>query len=258
MGTSYVGFQSQPGKASVQSVLEGAIGRVTGERVRIIGSGRTDAGAHACAQVIAFSTESSLSADVLGRAINAYLPDDITVTSISEVDEAFHPRFDARSRTYRYLIWNRPTPSPFWEGRAMFVRARLDVGAMAEAALQLQGTHDFGAFVASSAPGNRIRTMYSAQCWREGDMVLVELDATGFMQQMVRTIAGTLVRVGLGKLSLGDFSKILASHDRVQAWDTAPAHGLYLMRVRYASDAKLEINGITEAQRTLPATGGEE
>lgn len=224
----------------------------------IIGSGRTDAGAHACAQVIAFSTESALSTDVLGRAINAYLPDDITVTSIAEADEAFHPRFDALSRLYRYVIWNRPAPSPFWVGRAMFVRPPLDAAAMAEAASLLEGTHDFSAFVASSAPGDRTRTMYSARCWREGDLVSVELEATGFMQQMVRAIAGTLVRVGLGRLTLSDFATILASRDREQAADTAPACGLYLMRVRYASDMELEINGITEAQPRLPATGCEE
>lgn len=242
----------------MQSVLESAIGRVTGENVGIIGSGRTDAGAHARAQVIAFSTESSLSVEVLGRAINAYLPDDITVTSIAEADVTFHPRFDARSRTYRYLIWNRSTPSPFWVGRAMFVRPRLDVATMAEAARLLEGMHNFGAFVASSAPGDRTRTMYSARCWRESDLVLVELEATGFMQQMVRAIAGTLVRVGLGKLTPAEFSAILSSRDRVQAGDTAPACGLYLMRVQYVSDRQFETNGITEAQRMLPATGCEE
>lgn len=258
MGTSYVGFQSQPGKATVQAVLESAISRVTGDRTRIIGSGRTDAGAHACAQVIAFSTESPLPVDVLGRAINAYLPDDVTVTSTAEADESFHPRFDAQSRTYRYLIWNRVTPSPFWTDRAMFVRPRLDVNLMAQAARALEGTHDFGAFVATSAPGDRTRTMYSARSWREDDMVLVELEATGFMQQMVRTIAGTLVRVGLGRLSVADFSGVLASRNRVQAAETAPACGLYLMRVRYAPDSRFETNGITGAQRALPASECEE
>lgn len=258
MGMSYAGFQSQPGKATVQSVLESAIARVTGEHVGIIGAGRTDAGAHARAQVIAFSTESALSADVLGRAINAYLPDDIAVTSIAEADEVFHPRFDALSRTYRYIIGNRSTPSPFWVGRAMFVRPRLDVDAMAEAAALLEGVHDFGAFVATSAPGDRTRTMYSAQCWRESDLVLIELEATGFMQQMVRAIAGTLVRVGLGKLNVADFATILASRDRVQAGDTAPACGLYLMRVRYTSDSGSETSGIPEPQRKLPAAECEE
>lgn len=258
MGTSYAGFQSQPGKATVQSVLESAIGRVTGENVGIIGSGRTDAGAHARAQVIAFSTESSLPAAVLGRAINAYLPDDITVISIAEADKAFHPRFDARSRAYRYLIWNRSTPSPFWVGRAMFVRRQLDVATMADAARLLEGTHNFGAFVASTAPGDRTRTMYSARCWREDDLVVIELEATGFMQQMVRAITGTLVRVGLGKLTPREFSAILASHDRVQAGETAPAYGLYLMRVQYAPDWQLEANNVTEARRMLPARGYEE
>lgn len=242
----------------MQSVLESAIERVTGERSGIVGSGRTDAGAHALAQVIAFSTESSLAVDVLGRAINAYLPDDITVTSIAEVDEAFHPRFDALSRSYRYTIWNRSTPSPFWVGRAMFVRPRLNVAAMVEAASLLEGTHDFGAFVASSAPGDRTRTMYSARCWREGDLVHIELEATGFMQQMVRAIAGTLVRVGLGRLTHGEFAAILASRDRVQAAETAPAHGLYLMRVRYAPDTQITIDQTTEAQPGLPAKEYEE
>lgn len=258
MGAAYAGFQAQPGRATVQAVLERAIERVTGEHARVTGSGRTDAGAHARGQVIAFCTESTLPASVLERALNAYLPDDVAITAVAEANERFHPRFDALSRSYRYLIWNRPTLAPFWVGRAAFVRPPLDADRMMAAAQLLEGTHDFGAFVASSAPGDRTRTMYSARCWREGSLVTVELEATGFMQQMVRTIAGTLIRTGLGRLTIDQFAAILASRDRRQAAETAPACGLYLDEVRYAPNPALETEQPSGALHMLVATGHEE
>lgn len=259
MGTAYAGFQSQPGKTTVQSVLQRAIQNVTGEPTTVVASGRTDAGAHALAQVIAFRSATNLTTEVLGRAINAHLPDDITVTSVAEAKLGFHPRFDALSRTYRYLIWNRSTPSPFWVGRSAFVRPRLDVRRMNEAAQLLQGTHDFGAFVASSASGDRTRTMYSARCWREDDLVAIELEATGFMQQMVRAIAGTIIQVGLGRLTIDEFAVILASTDRTRAAETAPACGLYLREVHYEAQQTSATDNSAGAQHIgLPATGPQE
>jgi tRNA pseudouridine38-40 synthase len=235
LGTAYSGFQRQPGKVTVQATLEEAVASVVGERTTVVGSGRTDAGAHALHQVVAFSTESALPPSRLQAALNAHLPDDIAVVEASEERPDYHPRFDAARRVYRYLIWNREVRSPFWSSRAAHVRRRLDEHAMAEAAKALIGEHDFSAFVEANDPGKRTRTMYDARCWRDGDMVIVELCATGFMRQMVRSIAGTLIRVGRGQLSPQALGSVLESRDRTRAGDTAPAYGLYLIDVQYPS-----------------------
>jgi tRNA pseudouridine38-40 synthase len=232
-GSGYAGFQSQPGKVTVQSILERAVEAVTQERTPVVGSGRTDAGAHALGQVVAFSSSSTLSTATLCRALNAQLPSDVSVIRVSDMPLTFHPRFDATSRTYRYLIWNRPVSSPFWQGRAAHVKPHLDTEAMGQAAEHLLGTHDYGAFVAATASLNRARTVFRADCRRDSDLVVVELEANGFMRQMVRAIVGTLILVGRGKLEPRDVRRILESRKRERAGDTAPAHGLYLVNVRY-------------------------
>jgi tRNA pseudouridine38-40 synthase len=237
LGTAYAGFQRQPGKVTVQGVLETAVERVTGEHAAVIAAGRTDAGAHALGQVIAFSTASRLPPDTLRNALNAHLPPDIRVISAEDAPDTFHPRYDAVSRRYRYLIWNREPASPFWSDRAALVRRPLDETRMHEASQSLLGEHDFSAFVASTAVGSRVRTMYAAEVGRDGDLVIVELEASGFMQQMVRSIVGTLILVGTGRLGVDDMRTILASKNRSMAGTTAPAHGLYLVDVRYPAPA---------------------
>lgn len=219
----------------MQGVLEQAIGAVTGESVRVIASGRTDAGAHALGQVIAFTTASDLPAGTLQRALTAHLPPDVTVTAVDDVGESYHPRYDACARRYRYLIWNRAARSPLWHDRALHVPVSLDVCRMHAAAQCLIGEHDFSSFVPTVHAGSRVRTMYVAGCRRTGDLVSIELEGNGFMRQMVRSIAGTLVRVGLGKLSVSEFAAVLAARDRARAAGTAPAHGLYLVGVRYGN-----------------------
>lgn len=236
VGTGYAGFQRQPGKVTVQATLEKAISAVTQEDVRVVGSGRTDAGAHAVHQVVAFSTSSALPAETLHRAINAHLPADVAVMSARDVADDFHPRFDATSRTYRYLIWNRETRSPFWRERAAHVSRPLDERAMNAAAQALIGTHDFASFVPTALEGSHERRMDSARCWRDGDLVIVELQGSGFMRQMVRSIVGTLLRVGLGKSSPAAVGEILASRNHELAGTTAPACGLYLYDVHYAAE----------------------
>jgi tRNA pseudouridine38-40 synthase len=228
---------------TVQETLEAAFAAVTQEHVRVTGSGRTDAGAHALRQVIAFSTESALPASTLQRAVNAHLPMDVSVVTAEDVAADFHPRFDALARTYRYLIWNRPARSPLWQGRALHVPVRLDVDLMDAAARMLRGTHDFSSFVPVLQEGNRTREVFRAECRRDGDLVTFEIEATGFMRQMVRSIAGTLIRVGLGKLKLDEFRAVVASGARAAAGDTAPAYGLYLAAVRYALDADPTVEG---------------
>lgn len=237
----------------MQATLEKAIKAVTGEEVRVIGSGRTDAGAHALGQVIAFSTSSALAVETLGRALNANLPRDVAVTAVADADPGFHPRFDARSRLYRYLIWNRPVGSPFYLGRAAHVKPRLDEHRMDAAARHLIGRHDLSSFIPHRIEGNRERDIYSASCRREDDLVVIELEASGFMRQMVRTIAGTLIRVGKGALTVDEFGAILAARDRSLAGDTAPAGGLYLVMVTYPADERQE--QVVSTERTGDRAG---
>jgi tRNA pseudouridine38-40 synthase len=242
LGASYAGFQKQPGKTTVQETLEKAIEVVTHEKLKVTGSGRTDAGAHALGQVIAFTTSSELSVARLGQAININLPKDVAVTSVRDVEETFHPRFDATRRIYRYLIWNRSVRSPLWHGRAAHVKYTLDDRLMTEAATHLLGEHDFGAFVPSNLKEGRIRTLYRVDCRREGDLVVLELEGNGFRPQMIRSIVGTLIRVGRGQIRPDDLPEILQSKDRTRAAETAPAYGLYLMDVIYPTQNSLKTN----------------
>lgn len=246
LGSAYAGFQRQGERKTVQLTLERAISAVTQEDVRVVGSGRTDAGAHAIGQVIAFSTESALPPEVLCRAINAHLPFDIAVTSVADVEPDFHPRHGASSRTYRYLIWNRQIRSPLWIGRAAHIKARLDERAMDEAAQLLVGRHDFGAFVPTAQQGSRERAMDSTSCRRDGHLVIVDLTATGFMRQMVRALVGTLVRVGMGAIGAADFQRILCSRDRSRAGVTMPACGLYLLGVQFGPSSLVQ-GGMTKS-----------
>lgn len=219
--------------------------------MRTDASGRTDAGAHALGQVVAFSTVSTLPVATLRRAINVHLPFDIAVAEVAEAAPTFNPRRDARSRTYRYLIWNRSVRSPLWHGRAAHIRQPLDECAMHEAAQALIGNHDFSSFVPVRQAGSRIRRVDRAACSREGDLITFEIQGSGFMRQMIRSMAGTLIRVGLGKMTVREVADVVASRTRTEAGDTAPAHGLYLVEVRYAPDSDIwtDIPGGVAARR---------
>lgn len=218
---------------TVQGVIEEAIESVTAERVTLTASGRTDAGAHAEHQVISFVTESALPTDSLQRALNAHLPADVVLARLVEAPLDFHPRFHAGRRTYRYQIWNREAGSPHWHGRAAHIRRHLDERRMAEAAAALAGEHDFSAFVKSSAPGGRRRRLDAVSVRRDGNLVTIEMAGSGFLRQMARSIAGTLIAVGLDRLDIADVGAILRSRDRLRAGETAPACGLYLTDVQY-------------------------
>jgi tRNA pseudouridine38-40 synthase len=254
VGAAYAGFQRQPGKKTVQATLERAITAVTQAKVTVDGAGRTDAGAHACAQVVAFTTGSRLPVDTLARAINVHLPRDIAVTRAEEATTGFHPRYDAVSRTYRYLIWNRPARSPFWHERSAHIRQPLDVALMHCAAQCLIGHHDLGAFAPVSSTVRRVRRLDRAACTRDGHLVAIELQAEGFMKQMVRAIAGTLCDVGRRRLTVDDFRSIVESADRRRAGVTMPAYGLYLMHVSYSDD----VTGELFSRATDPLTVSEE
>jgi len=229
-GTDYAGFQIQK---SIQEEIERALARVTQEEIRIFGAGRTDAGVHARGQVIAFRTAWRHSLRELQRALNAVLPRDIAVRELALAAEDFHPRFSAVSREYRYTIWNAPVRSPLVGRFAYHFPWPLDVAAMNEAASALVGTHDFASFGRPPKGENTVRTVYRAQCTREGSFVYFDIVANAFLQRMVRSIVGTLLEVGTGKLSPADFREILGAADRRRASPPAPAHGLCLMKVNY-------------------------
>ena len=246
-GTAFAGFQRQPRQMTVQGALEDAIARVTREAVTVYGAGRTDTGVHATGQVIHFATASALPLSTLLRAINACLPDDVTVRDLAEAPASFHARYDAHSREYRYVVENAPVPSPLWRKRAYHVPAPLAVEPMQQALGAVEGRHDFAAFgspMEHTRPerdgepggvvrGSTTRTMFLARCWRRQRFVLFCFVADAFLRHMVRMLVGTLVRMGSGRLPAQAMAALLAGDRSFAAGPAAPAHGLYLTQVRY-------------------------
>ncbi len=233
-GTEFEGFQVQRDGATIQGALQDALGRVTQERIRVVGAGRTDAGVHAHAQVISFQTNWQHTLDDLQRAWNANLPDAIAIQSLGLAAENFDARRSAIARTYRYTINNRITRSPLRDRFAWHVNTLLDERAMHDALQAFVGKHDFSAF--GNPPQkdkSSVREMFSARCWREVDWVIVELRANAFLQGMVRRIVGALVMVGRGELSALDFANLLAARDKqLVKWKATP-QGLCLWAVEY-------------------------
>jgi tRNA pseudouridine38-40 synthase len=233
-GTHYHGWQIQPNCDSIQAVLERAVSTFLGSPTRIVGSGRTDAGVHALGQVASFSTEKEFSTYRIGRGLNALTPHDVTIKEVEVVRGDFDPRRDARSRVYEYHILNRPTASPFFLKRAWHLHQPLDVEAMRETIPCLVGEHDFTSFRAAGCDAEHpIRKVYRTTLEPRGELLIYTIEATAFLRHMVRNIVGTLVEVGQGQHTPKSFQDVLALRDRTQAGDTAPAHGLYLIEVKY-------------------------
>ena len=235
-GTGYRGFQYQANAPSIQEELERAIAGLTGETVRIKGAGRTDAGVHARGQVVAFDTESQHLTDVWVRALNAKLADDVAVTAAYRVDREFDPRRQALRRTYVYTIVNRPTPSPLWRRKAHLVRGELDAERMDRAARCLAGTRDFRRFCGplEDRGGSTVRSLYEASVTRSGERVTFTVAASSFLPHQVRRMAGALVDVGQGRLSLSDFKLMVKGEDTSAVSKALPPQGLCLMAVTYA------------------------
>jgi tRNA pseudouridine38-40 synthase len=234
-GTDFHGWQTQPGFRTVQETLEAALRQLTGaEKVRVNASGRTDTGVHAVGQVVNFYTNTHLAPDVLVRAVNAHLPPDVVVREAADVPESFDANRDARRKLYRYVIHDGPVPDLFMRRYCCHVKRRLDAAAMARAAEVLRGRHDFHSFE-TDWPNrmSSVRTITHLALNRMGDWLWLDVEADGFLYNMVRAIAGTLLNVGRGYWPESQVAAILDAEDRTQAGPTAPASGLFLMRVTY-------------------------
>jgi tRNA pseudouridine38-40 synthase len=249
-GSEFAGWQVQPGQATVQGTLAQAIGRLSGENVLPQGSGRTDAGVHALAQVASFATTSPIPVENWALALNDNLPAAIRVLEVSEAAADFHARKSAHAKTYRYRIYRGSVCPPFVARYVWHYPYPLDETAMAEAAGVVVGEHDFTSFAAVDpervermnagstsesceiVPTN-IREIFSSAWTREGDELIYSVRGNGFLHRMVRNLVGTFVLVGKGTVSIADLRRILASRNRSAAGPTAPASGLFLVSVEY-------------------------
>lgn len=233
-GTNYHGWQRQKNARSIQETLERAISRVTGETVNVTGAGRTDAGVHALGQVANFLTQTRIPVEKLPYAINSKLPKDIVVKGAEVVPEDFHARKWAKAKTYCYSIYNAPFPSPLLRNYTYFFPLPIDLEAMKKAAAEFIGVHDFSAFRASGSPvKSSVRRVNRLEIIRRQDIVNIEIEADGFLYNMVRIIAGTLLEAGIGKLNPQKVKAIIESCDRNKAGRTLPPQGLCLIKVQY-------------------------
>jgi len=241
-GTNYFGFQWQANAPSVQGAVENALEKLTGEKIRVLGSSRTDTGVHARGQVISFDTASALTMETFVSGLNFHLPEDIAVKSVCEVGDSFLVRSMAVSREYSYNILNSRTRSPMAARFAYRVHGELDVEAMNSAAQRLVGTHDFASFASDlnedEAEKSTVRQVYQSAVIRNGDMVVFKIVANAFIRHQIRSTAGALVQVGLGKLNEADFVSLLEAKKIGLAGPTLPACGLCLERVNYPSSFK--------------------
>ena len=234
-GSSYHGWQRQKNRKTIQGEIEKAIMTITGKKIALTGSGRTDAGVHAFGQVANFYCDTEISPEVFQRGLNSLMPKDIIIKECNTVDEKFHARYDAKTKTYRYRILNRTTPAAICRQYAWFIKKKLDLDAMQSAILHIIGTNDFKAFEGAGSPrsSTKRRVINAGLQQKEKEYLIFEIEADGFLRFMVRNIVGTLLDVGLCKITPDDFKKILLSKDRNLAGATAPPHGLFLMNVKY-------------------------
>jgi tRNA pseudouridine38-40 synthase len=233
-GSGYSGFQRQVNALTVQEVLEDALTQVTQEVISLLAAGRTDAGVHATGQVVAFDTTWRHELKDLWRALNAVLPADVAFLKLEQSAVDFHPRYGASCRCYCYSIYNAPVRNPLALRYSLHKSVALDVSAMQHAAGCLVGEHDFATFGQPSRPqGSTVRKIVRAEWRGEIPHLFFDIEANAFLYRMVRSIVGTLLQVGQGKLSVNEFRNAFISCDRSQAGPTAPPQGLCLVRVKY-------------------------
>ena len=257
-GTNYRGWQRQKPrcqisdirgqKRTVQGVLEAALSKITEKKIKVIGAGRTDAGVHSLGQVANFKTKSKMTPEEFRKALNSMLPQDIVIRKVQRAKNNFHAQFDAKSKYYRYIIYQSSTHSPFLKDYALYTSYKLNLKAMREEAKYLVGKHDFSSFkLSGSSVRNPIRTITKLSITshrsfrspitdhRSPNSRLISIDcvANGFLYGMVRSIVGTLIEVGRGKIGPSKIKEILKARNRRLAGPTAPAKGLYLIKVNY-------------------------
>lgn len=233
-GKDFNGWQKQPTKLNIQGEIEQAIKEITGEEVNLTASGRTDAGVHSLGQVANFKTNSNIEIEKFAFAINSKLKKSIIIKKAEEVEEEFHARYKCKGKKYRYIINNSSQGTAVYRDLEYHVPQKLDTSKMRHALKFFEGRHDFKGFRASGTSSkDSVREIYKAELKEEEDRIFIELTGNGFMYNMVRIIAGTLVDVGIGKINPEDIPEILESKDRTRAGKTLPAHGLYLIEVYY-------------------------
>ena len=236
-GAGFCGWQIQKnGERTVQEELEKACILIFKHKVKTIASGRTDSGVHAAGQVVSFKADTRMKPSEIQKALNSRLPGDITVIAVKKAGEDFHAQYSVKEKIYRYTILNRSHRSTFLRQRAYFYPTPLNVTLMRKAAKDVTGRHDFKSFQAHDplrADHGTVRTVKQLKITKEGDLIYIDVTANGFLYKMVRNIVGTLIAIGCGQIPAEGIPKILKAKDRGAARDTAPAHGLCLMSVRY-------------------------
>ena len=243
-GTNYVGWQTQPNGVAVQEKVEQAIFEVTGERASLQGSGRTDSGVHARAQVAHFDTAARMGADKFAIALNTHLPGDIRVLYSEETDPAFHAQFSAKEKQYRYFVQTGPHADVFLRKYALHAYMPLDLDLMNKAAALVVGTHDYSAFMSTGREvESAVRTVTLSRWEKQGNLLVYSVQGNGFLYNMVRILVGTMLGMGSGRLPADAMEKALSSLSRKDAGPTAPPHGLVLWRVKYPDFDTEEVLG---------------
>ena len=235
MGKNSTGWQKQPNKLNIQGTIEKAIEKITGEEIELIASGRTDRGVHALGQVANFKTNSKLPIEKFPIAINSNIKASIRIKNAEEVEESFHSRLSCKRKTYRYVINNSKYGSSIYRNLETHIPVKLNIEKMKEAIKYFEGEHDFKAFKSSGTSSkSSVRTIYKAEVTKKADeRIWIELTGSGFLYNMVRIIAGTLVEVGLGKIEPNEIENIMKSKDRQKAGKTLAPQGLFLVNVVY-------------------------
>ncbi|WP_313756255.1 tRNA pseudouridine(38-40) synthase TruA [Tissierella sp.] len=234
-GTNYSGWQKQENAITIQEKLEDAIEILVGEKIKLIGSGRTDGKVHALGQVANFLTTSSIPGEKYKYALKFLLPDDITIIESEEVDLKFHSRFDAIKKRYKYIVYNGELPRAIYRNFSYHVPYDIDINKMIEASQHLIGTHDFSSFMAADSEVNStIRTIYDVSIKKNKELIEFSIEGNSFLRNMVRIIVGTLLYIGFGKIDGDKLPKIILDKKRKGAGPTAPPQGLFLEKVYYS------------------------
>ena len=233
-GRDFGGWQKQPNKLNIQGEIERAIEGVTKEKVELYASGRTDAGVHAFGQVANFKTNSNIPIEKMGTAINSQLKYSIRIKKAEEVEENFHSRYNCKEKTYMYIINNEEQASAIFRNMEYHFPKKLDIEKMQKAAKYFEGEHDFSAFKSSGTSSkSSVRKIYNADVSTYNGRIIIKLTGNGFLYNMVRIIAGTLLEVGMGAIKPESIKEIIEDKDRKKAGKTLPPHGLYLVKVEY-------------------------